>query len=80
MEDRQYYLIPSDEDIPEKYRGELCCIAVLSKYGGYSFDIVRVNFKNYKNSKWNRFTISQSRLIPVVKEVADVMEGYDIDA
>ncbi len=79
MDDRQYYLIPSDEDVPVKYRGELCCIGVLSKYEKYSFDMVRVNFQNYKNSKWNKYVISQSRLIPVTKEVADIMEGYKLE-
>jgi hypothetical protein len=75
MEDRQYYLLPTDADIHPNYRGELCCIAVLSKYEGHSFDMVRVNVKDTRY----RFTISRSRLIPVTNEVADIMEGYKID-
>jgi len=75
MTEKQYYLIPEDTDIHPKYRGKLCCVAVLSKYERYSFDMVRVNIKDTRN----RFTISQSRLIPVTNEVADIMEGYKID-
>jgi septum formation topological specificity factor MinE len=77
MEDRQYYLLPTDADIMPQLRGELCCVAVLSKYGGYSFDMVRVNVKDARHR--HRLTISQSRLIPVTNEVADIMEGYKID-
>ena len=79
MTEKQYYLIPEDTDIHPKYRGELCCVAVLSKYERYSFDMVRVNVKDKMSNSWNRFTISQSRLIPVTNEVADIMEGYKID-
>ena len=75
MTEKQYYLIPEDTDIHPKYRGELCCVAVLSKYERYSFDMVRVNIKDTRH----RLTISQSRLIPVTNEVADIMEGYKID-
>jgi hypothetical protein len=75
MTEKQYYLLPTDADIHPNYRGELCCVAVLSKYKGYSFDMVRVNVKDTRH----RLTISQSRLIPVTKEVADIMEGYKID-
>ena len=78
MTEKQYYLLPTDADIMPQLRGELCCIALLSKYEGYSFDMVRVNVKG-KNNKWHRISISQSRLIPVTNEVADIMEGYKID-
>lgn len=77
MENRQYYFLPEDKDIPKKYRGQLCCIGVLSKYEKYSFDMVRVNIKG-KYNDWYKFAISQSRLIPVQREIADIMEGYDI--
>ena len=78
MEDKQYYLIPSDEDIPLKIRGQVCVIGVLSKYEKYSFDMVRVNTPNNDN-RWHRSVISKSRLIPVTKEVADIMEGYKLE-
>jgi len=78
MEDKQYYLIPSDEDIRPHLRGQVCVIGVLSKYEKYSFDMVRVNIPD-NPSRWNRTVISKSRLIPVTKEVADIMEGYKLE-
>lgn len=79
MEDKQYYLIPSDEDIRPDLKGQVCVIGILSKYEHYSFDMVRVNTLDNLSSRWNRVVISKSRLIPVAKEVADIMEGYKLE-